>query len=185
MAIACRPATPAPHEEGLGGRHGSRRRHHHRQGLVVLFGGIDHGAVAGKVGLARQDVHHLGAGNARHELHGEGDGAGLCQGLDILLVSGRIHDRDHGGALGGAFKLGGGRPLYAKHDVGTLDGGLAGLGDGGARFLVVGVASPGMLARARMHRDICAKRDELAHRFGRRGDARLGLRGFAQDSDLH
>ena len=35
-------------------------------------GGVDDGAVAGEVGLGGEHVHHLGAGDARHQLHGEG-----------------------------------------------------------------------------------------------------------------
>jgi hypothetical protein len=45
--------------------------HHHRQGAAIGLGGLDHGAVAGEIGLRGQHVHHLRAGDARHELHGE------------------------------------------------------------------------------------------------------------------
>ena len=82
VAIACRPATPTPMMNTLRRRHRARRRHHHRHGLAEHGGGIDHGLVAGEVGLARQHVHRLRAGDARHELHGHQRGAGAGQRLE-------------------------------------------------------------------------------------------------------
>ncbi len=45
------------HDEDLGGRHRAGRGHHHRQRPAIFGGGVDHGAVAGEIGLARQNVH--------------------------------------------------------------------------------------------------------------------------------
>ena len=68
------------HDEGLGGGHGAGRRHHHRQRASVFGRGVDHGAIAGEIGLAGEHVHHLGAGDARHQLHREGGDAGPGEG---------------------------------------------------------------------------------------------------------
>jgi hypothetical protein len=59
------------HHEHLGRGDGAGRGHHHRHRPAIDLGRLDHRAVAGEVGLAGQRVHHLGAGDARHEFHGE------------------------------------------------------------------------------------------------------------------
>ena len=76
-------------------------------------GRIDHRLVAGEVGLARQHVHRLRAGDARHQLHGESGDVGLGgHGLDVGLVAVRVHGRDDQRAgLVGGFRPDGRRTL--------------------------------------------------------------------------
>ena len=50
---------------------------------AVFAGAVDHGAIAGEIGLAGQHVHHLRAGDARHQLHREGGDAGLAASASI------------------------------------------------------------------------------------------------------
>ena len=77
VAIACRPATPAPMTNTRAG--GTV------PAAVIIIGKprwnaparLDHRAVAGEVGLAGQHVHRLGAGDARQQLHRRGIDAGL------------------------------------------------------------------------------------------------------------
>ena len=76
------PGDADAHDEGLGGRHGAGRRHHHRKRAAIFGRRVDHGAIAGEIGLAGQHVHHLRAGDARHQLHREGGDAGLGERLD-------------------------------------------------------------------------------------------------------
>ena len=59
------------HDEDFGCRHRARRRHHHRKGAAEFRRRIDNGAIAVKVSSAREHVHHLRAGDAWHQLHGE------------------------------------------------------------------------------------------------------------------
>ena len=72
----------------------------------IFLGGIDHRAVAGEIGLARQHVHRLRAGDARHQFHGEGDHAGIGHLRERRLVAVRIHDGDDERALLDARELG-------------------------------------------------------------------------------
>ena len=92
------PGDADAHDEDPGGRHGAGGGHHHREGAAILGGGIEDGAVAGEVRLRGQDVHHLGPGDARHQLHGEGGDAGVRQRPDRGLVAVGVHDRDDDGA---------------------------------------------------------------------------------------
>ena len=57
------------HHEHLGRADRARRGHHHREGAAISRRGVDHRLVAGEVRLRRQDVHRLGARDARHPLH--------------------------------------------------------------------------------------------------------------------
>ncbi len=87
------------HDEYLGRRHRAGRRHHHRQRPAEFFGGIDHRAIAGQIGLAGEHVHRLCAGDARHQFHGESDKAGIGHLLECGLVAVWVHDRNDQGAL--------------------------------------------------------------------------------------
>ena len=65
-----------PHDEDARGGNCARRRHHHRQGAAIFGSSIDDGAITSKVCLRGQNVHHLRAGDARHQLHAKQAGAG-------------------------------------------------------------------------------------------------------------
>ena len=71
VAIACRPATPAPSTTHLGGRDGAGGGHVQREEPAQPAGGDDRAAVAGDQRLRRQRVHRLGPGDPRHQLHRE------------------------------------------------------------------------------------------------------------------
>ena len=60
------------HDEQPRAGDGAGRRHHHRHRAAVFGRRVDHRAIAGEIGLARQHVHHLRAGDARQQLHREG-----------------------------------------------------------------------------------------------------------------
>jgi hypothetical protein len=98
VAIACRPATPCPHDENLGSRHCAGSRHHHRHGAVIFRRGVDHRLVTGKIGLRGQHVHRLGAGDARHQFHRKGGQPGLGHVRQCLIVAIGIHDCHDDGA---------------------------------------------------------------------------------------
>jgi hypothetical protein len=94
VAIACRPATPTPITNTFAAGM--------VPAAVIIIGNarpnaprLDHGAVAGEIGLARQHVHHLRAGDARHQFHREGRDAGIGHRLQRGVVAVGVHDRDH------------------------------------------------------------------------------------------
>ena len=181
VAIACSPATQR-HDENLCGRHGAGSRHHHRQRAAELGRGIDHGAVAGEIGLAREHVHHLRASDARQKLHGEADDAGIRHGAQRRVVAVRVHDGDDDGAFLDARKLGALRATHLEHDVGAAQG----VGrDGGAGRRVVRVENAGFDPSARLDRDFGAEPDHLLDGFGNRGHPRLARVGFGNDRNLH
>ena len=76
-------AEPARGGDGLQARHARADHQHfrrtdgaggggeHREKTAELVGGHQRGLVTGGGGLGRQCIHRLGAGNARHQLHGE------------------------------------------------------------------------------------------------------------------
>ena len=84
MAMACSPATPAPMTKTRAAGTVPAAVIIIGKGPAVLGGGIDDGAVAGEVGLGGEHVHHLGAGDARHQLHREG---GLRLGQRLRAAS--------------------------------------------------------------------------------------------------
>ncbi len=96
------------------------------------FGGVDHRAISGEVGLARQHVHRLRAGDARHQFHGEGDEAGVRYLLERCVVAVRVHDAEHQRTLFHSRQFAGRRPPDLKHDVGAIEriGGHGGAGGG-------------------------------------------------------
>ena len=108
------------HDEHLRGGNRAGRSHHHRQRAAVFFGRIDHRAIAGEIGLARQHVHRLRAGDARHQLHGEGGNPGVGHLLERGLVAVRIHDGDDQRALLVFGEFGRRRAAHLEHDVGVL-----------------------------------------------------------------
>ena len=94
------------HDENLGGRHRAGRGHHHRQRAAIFGGGVDHRAIAGEVGLAGEHIHHLRAGDARQQLHGECDDSGIGHGAQGVFMAVRVHDGDDDRAFLQARELG-------------------------------------------------------------------------------
>src|SRR5438445_9777939 len=64
VAIACRPATPAPRISTACRLDGARGGHQHRHEALVVVRGHQYGLVAGDIGLQGQHVHALCAGGA-------------------------------------------------------------------------------------------------------------------------
>ena len=85
---------PGSHDEDPRRRDRARGRHHHRQRAAIFGGAVDHGAVTREIGLAREDVHGLRAGNARNELHRERGDAGIRHGLEGRILAIGIHHGD-------------------------------------------------------------------------------------------
>lgn len=106
------------HDEDLGRRHGAGSGHHHRQRAVIFVGGVDHRLITGKVCLAGKHVHGLGAGDARHQLHGEGCEARAGHGRYRFLVTVRVHDGDDDSAGPVAGNLLRTRPTDLEDHVG-------------------------------------------------------------------
>ena len=93
------------HHKNFGGGNGSRRRHHHRNGSAIFGRRVYDRAIARDIGLGGQDVHHLGAGDAGHELHGESDDPRRRELLELLFMSEGIRDGDHRRAAGRSCDL--------------------------------------------------------------------------------
>jgi hypothetical protein len=146
---------------------------------------VDDRAISGEIGLRGQDVHHLRAGDARHELHGKGGDIGLGQRLDLSLAAIGVHDADDERARRQAGDLALGRAAYLQHDVGAgqrLGGAASKLA---ACRLVLAIRNPGGKARPFLHCDIGSEANELADGFRRHGDAGLRPLRFGWDSDAH
>ncbi len=171
------------HDEDLGGGDGARRRHHHREALAKGVGRLDHRAIAGQIGLGRQHVHDLGAGDARHEFHGEGGDVGALQRLDrILFTIGVQHGDDHGAGLERAGLLRR-RAAHLQHDVGAVQH-RAGVGlHRGPGLGIVGVRNGRADARPGLDRDGRAQGDQLLHRLRRYSATRLAFTALAGHGD--
>ena len=112
------PGNTDTHDEHFGGRHGAGRRHHHRKRAVIFRSRIDHRLIAGKIGLARQNVHDLRPGDARHEFHGEGRHTGIGERLDRRIIAVRVEHGDDHRTLLVSLELGRGRPAHFQHHIG-------------------------------------------------------------------
>ena len=114
-----KPRDARAHDEDLGGGHRPGGRHHHGEALAIGVGRLDHRPISGQVGLGRQGVHHLGAGDARHEFHGEGGGVRAPQRLDRGLVAPGVQqaDDDRAGLQGADFRRR--RAAHLQKDVRT------------------------------------------------------------------
>ena len=139
--MACRPATPTPIT--------STRAGAMVPAAVIIIGmarpncggGVDHRLVAGEIGLRRQHVHRLGAGNARQKFHGESDRALAGQRRDRgLFAMGREQSRHHRALLYQAAFAGLG-PAHLEHDIGVGQR-SPGIGrDAGARRRIIGIGN--------------------------------------------
>jgi hypothetical protein len=146
------------HDENLGGRHRAGRRHHHRQRPAEFGGRVDHGAVAGEIGLARQHVHPLRAGDARQELHGEGDDAGLRHGAQRRLVAVRVHDGDDDRAFLQARQA----RRFGRRTLSTISAPLDASGRRWRRRRKIRIEDAGLDPGARLDGDLGAKADHLS-----------------------
>ena len=84
VAIACRPATPAPTISTLRRPDRAGRGRQHREEFRTRFGRDQHGLVAGDVRLRGQHVHRLRARRARQQLHRERGDLAIAQRFRAL-----------------------------------------------------------------------------------------------------
>jgi hypothetical protein len=166
VAIACKPATPAP--------------------------SIDYRPVAGQVRLRGQDVHALRPGDARQQLHGDGGDAALGAGLGYVRVVVRRHQAGKQRALlhqrhfvRAAFLLFDDRALHFEDHVGAVERRLRRGRDGSPCRLECGVGDGRALAGAFFDGDFEAQIDELLHRIGRGRDAGFAGPALLGDGDFH
>ena len=170
------------HDEHLCRRNRAGGSHHHRQRAAIFLGGIDHRTIAGEVRLARQHVHRLRAGNARHQFHGDRGNPGVRHLLERGLVAVRIHDGDDERAFLVVGEFGRRRPTHFENDVGILGDGV---GDLRARRFEFAVGDPGRNAGATRNRDIGAERFQLLDSFrGSRDPGFTGI-GFTRYGNSH
>ena len=172
VAIACRPATPAPMTNTLAA--GTV------PAAVIIIGrarpysaaAVDHGAIAGEIGLRGQHVHGLRPGDARHQLHGKGRDARLGHGGERRLIAERIHDGDDQRTrlVGGEFSPSVG-PAHLEHHIGVVDG--VG-GDRRRRPPHNPRHGCRIRCRRRARSPLGAQRLHLLDGFGGCGDPRLG-----------
>jgi hypothetical protein len=170
------------HHEQLCRRHGAGGGHHHRQRAAIFGGGVDHGTVAREIGLAGEHVHDLRASDARQQLHGEGDDAGIGHGLERGVLAIEVHHGNDERALLVAGKLGGGRSAHLEYHVGILDGGVGHGCAGGGEF---GGGNAGLGSGVRLDSDIGAEPFHLLDRFRRGGDPVFGRVDLARYGNAH
>ena len=99
VAIACRPATPAPITSTFAGGTVPGRGHQHREEAGEMLGREQRRLVAADRRLRRERVHRLRARDARDRLHRERDDAARREPLDALAVGERIEIGDQQLAL--------------------------------------------------------------------------------------
>ena len=134
------PGDACPEHEHLGRADGAGRRRQHGEEAPQSQRRHQGRAVARDRGLRGEDVHRLGAGDARHELQGEGRHAGVAQVGDALEVARRLHEAHDDLAGAQQVDLGGQRGLDLDDHVGSLPDAGRGVDDAraGLRVLVVG-----------------------------------------------
>ena len=173
------------HDEDFRRRNRAGRGHHHRHGAAEFRRRIDHGAVAGEIGLARKHVHDLRAGDARHQFHGEGVDAGTCEFLQGIDMAVGIHDRDDRGPRLDAVEFFGAWAAHAQDDIG-LGNGRSRIGrDRGAGRGIISIAYRGFDPGSRFDGDFCPEAEKLLHRLRRRGNPCLRGIGFGRHSYTH
>ena len=183
VAIACRPATPAPSTRTLRGRDGAGGGGHHREEAPRLAGGEQRRRVAGDVGLRGERVHRLGAGDPRDRLHREARHAGRGE-RPVGIGRGQrreVADQDLALVAGGRSPRCVGTATWSD-DVGA-PGDPPILGPG-VRVLGVGVARG--LARRRPRRSTsspCPPASETTS--GISATRRSPCGGLFRDPDLH
>ena len=176
------PGDAHAHHEDLGRLHRAGGGHHHREGAAIDVRRRQHRLVAGKVRLAGKHVHALRARDARHEFHRQRLEPGIGIGLDPVAPGEGIEQRgDHGPRPGAGQRHDVGR-LDAEDDVRPLHRLRAGH-DVGPGFAIGGIGDRRGSARAFLHRDAGAERQELLDRFGRGGDPGFPRGPLFQDRD--
>ena len=107
------------HHQGLGRADRADRGGHHRQDARDVGGAEQGGVITGQGGLAGQGVHGLGAGNARHQFHGEAGDLAITQLFGQLRFLVGVDEGQQDGAFLHRTDDFGGRRLHRQHDVGV------------------------------------------------------------------
>ncbi len=173
------------HHEHLGRTHRARRRHHHRHGAVESHRRIEHRLVAGQIGLARQDVHHLRARDARHEFHRHQRHAGPGQRVDVAFAAIRVHRADHQRARLGAGEDLDARPPHGQDDIGILHRLGSARRHQRAGFFVFRIGKTRCCTGTCLDGDDIAEPDQLTGSFRRRGHTGFPVGPLPDDSNLH
>ncbi len=170
------------HDEDLCGGYGSSGRHHHREGTAKSLSRLDHRAVACKIGLRGQNIHHLRAGDARHQLHRERRNTGIGHGFQRGVVAIRIHDGDDECAALVTGEFGGLGAPDLDDDIGVLRGAS---GDDGSCSFVFAVGYTRSDASSRFDRHLRAKHLEFLDGVRNGGDARLACIDLFGNCNFH
>ena len=177
-----KPGNPHTHDEHLGRRHRARRRHHHRESAAEVCGGVDHRLVARQIGLRGENVHRLGAGNPRHQFHGEGHDAGLGDGFKPRLVTIGIKPGGEDGALLQGLQQFVRRPAHPKYNVGIAE---PVLDDPGASRGIGVIGDESASPSAGLHHNLKSLLHIGLDRVGAGRNALLPRLGFRGDRDFH
>ena len=172
------------HDEDLGGTDRAGSGHHHRHGALEDGGSLDHRLVAGEIGLAGKDIHHLGAGDARHELHRNERDAGISQSGDVGLMPEGIHAADDESACRDALEHIGTGAADGEDHIRTL-GNRSSRAERGACCSVVRIGESRLGAGIGFNGEFGTKCHESGNGFRRCRHAGLAFHTFAQDGDLH
>jgi len=135
--------------------------------------------------LAREHIHDLRAGDARHEFHREGGEAGGCHGGKRLGGIIGIHDGEDERAFFDQLDLCGRRPADLEDDFGILQRVLGGFCDGCTGGGEIIIRHAGLGACARLHGDGGAEGYELFNGFSRGGDTGFDRIRFRNNCDAH
>ena len=190
MAMACRPATPAPMMKTLRRRDRPRRRREHREELAPRLGAADHGHVTRHGAERRQAVHALGQRRARHQLHRERRHAALGQPLQHIGVLVRPHlGQEQGPGRNQLYLVGPIFPLQRTVDlrdhVGPFEQGLRILNDLGAGIAVLVVCEGGSEPGPALHDELDLVRSKTLDRLRGHGHALIERRMLLRDSYSH
>ncbi len=154
-----------PHDENLGGGNRARCRHHHRHGAVIDFRRIDHRLITGKIGLRRQNVHHLRAGYARHEFHRKSRNSSPGKSRHRIFMAIGVQHGEKCCARFIRFQFRIARTANFQDDIRRF--GIHRRADAGTGCRKFGIGNARFLACAFFHHDIKTKRDEFLHRLRR------------------
>ena len=173
------------HHESLGRAHCARGGHHHGKGAVKFGGGVDDALVAGEIGLARKNIHHLRAGDARHKFHGDGGDAGLGERGQFDVIAIGVERADDQCALGDTGQRCRCGPPHGEYDLGVFEGGRSCCRDGGAGGGILGIENACTQTCPLLDGNGSTEGDQFADGFGGGRDAVFSREAFTHDSNFH
>ncbi len=179
------PSHSGPHDQHLGRRHGTGRRHEHGEELGQVLGGRQPGSVTGHRGLRGERVHGLGPADARQEVEAVDRRPLAGQGSHRVEIGQRLQERDDRdpGRVGG--DLGGRRRLHPGHKSGGGDGRRGIAFDRRPRLAVTIVGETGGVPGARLQNHIGVGLDQPCGHLGDHGHPVLTRARFLDHGHLH